>query len=139
MREYLISLSAVLLGSALGGSARYWVTGWIGRWLGPRFPWGTLAVNVSGALVVGILAAFFTLTVPFTGSAQAEWLLIAGVCGSYTTVSSFALQTLDLARESRWQAVIGNIVASFGLCLLGSWLGVRLGAVGIAWITGGAA
>ncbi|WP_305041989.1 CrcB family protein, partial [Geoalkalibacter sp.] len=101
MSTYLMNLAAAVIGSALGGTARYWVSGVTHRWLGERFPWGTLAVNVSGSVLVGILAALAGGSSLFSSSVTAQKLLIVGVCGSYTTVSSFALQTLALARDGQ--------------------------------------
>ena len=129
--NYLINLLAVVIGSAAGGTARYWVSDITHRWLGERFPWGTLAVNVSGAVLVGILAALATGAAPLASAAEAQKLLIIGVCGSYTTVSSFALQTLALARDGQWQFALVNVFASLGLCMLGVWLGLRLSALAL--------
>lgn len=121
-----MNLTAAVIGSAVGGTARYWVSGMTHRWLGERFPWGTLAVNVTGAILVGILAALVSRGAPLVSAVEAQKLLIVGVCGSYTTVSSFALQTLALARDGQWRLALANIFASLGFCLLGVWLGLRL-------------
>lgn len=129
MSSYLINLSAVFIGSAVGGAARYWVSGITHRRLGDRFPWGALAVNVSGSILVGILAVLAAGTAPLASAEEAQKLLIIGICGSYTTVSSFALQTLALARDRQWSAALVNIFASLGLCMIGVWLGVRLGSL----------
>ncbi|WP_290652041.1 fluoride efflux transporter CrcB [Aquisalimonas sp.] len=134
MSQYLVDLLAVLLGSAVGGAARYWVSGVVNRWLGERFPWGTLVANVSGAVLIGILAALATDSAALSAAPQAQLLLIVGVCGSYTTVSSFALQTLALARDAQWLPAAINVLASLGLCMLGVWLGFGLAmqALGLA-------
>ncbi|WP_338036031.1 fluoride efflux transporter FluC [Halorhodospira abdelmalekii] len=119
-------LVAVALGSALGGMARYWVTDAVDRRLSRRFPWGTLVVNGSGAAAAGALAAlliaspWFALDEADVDGAAA--LLLIGFCGSYTTVSTFALQTLDLAQGARWLMVVGNIFGSLLFCLGGAWL-----------------
>lgn len=131
MSTYLMNLAAAVIGSAVGGTARYWVSGLTHRWLGERFPWGTLAVNVSGSVLVGILAALASGSSLLVSAVAAQKLLIVGVCGSYTTVSSFALQTLALARDGQWLAALGNIFASLGFCLLGVWLGLHLMAAAL--------
>ena len=114
--ELLIGGAMVAVGAMAGTPARFFVSGVIARRFGETFPWGTLVVNVSGCVVMGAVAAFArTRGLPFTSDA---WLLVAtGFLGSYTTVSSFALQTLALVRDAeRWPAV-GYIAISLALCL----------------------
>lgn len=104
------------------GMARYWLSGFIGRWIGETFPWGTMVVNVSGAFAIGLIAAVGATQDDF--ASLGLWhLLVIGFLGSYTTVSSFSLQTLALVREGeQWQAA-GNVVLSLGLCLSAAALG----------------
>lgn len=113
----------VALGSAIGGVARYWCSGVAARLFGETFPWGTLIVNVVGSFVIGFVAA---LTAPdgrfFIGSA-ARIFIMAGLCGGYTTFSSFSLQTLNLLSERQYFYAGGNIVLSVMLCLLAVWAG----------------
>ncbi|WP_247555354.1 fluoride efflux transporter CrcB [Bradyrhizobium sp. 138] len=108
---------AIVIGSALGGCARYFVSGVIARRLGETFPWGTMTINVTGAFLIGIFGALAT----HPGSAFAApnpWLFaVTGFLGCYTTVSSFSLQTLTLARSGEPMHALGNIVLSVGLCL----------------------
>lgn len=108
---------AIIIGSALGGCARYFVSGAIARRLGETFPWGTMTINVTGAFLIGIFGALAT----HPGSAFAAsdpWLFaVTGFLGCYTTVSSFSLQTLTLARSGEPMHALGNIVFSVGLCL----------------------
>ena len=116
---------AVIVGSALGGMARFWLADAIGRRLGERFPWGTLAVNASGALAIGVLAA---LLLGPAGSGTGTWhFAVLGFLGSYTTVSSFSLQTLALAHDRAWRRAAANIVLSLGLCLPAAGAGLLLG------------
>lgn len=118
----------VALGSALGGMARFFVSGFVGRRIGETFPWGTMAVNVSGALAVGIIVAtgdFSQLAAP-----SAVWVfVITGFLGSYTTVSSFSLQTLALAREGDLRRAGANVVLSLALCLSAATAGMFLGGL----------
>ncbi len=119
MLTYII----VGLGGALGSAARYWVSGFIAERGGEIFPFGTLVVNVTGSFVIGLFA---TLTAP-----DGRWLVspsfrqffMLGICGGYTTFSSFSLQTLTLAQEGEWLRAGTNTVASLVLCLLAVWLG----------------
>ena len=90
------------------------------------FPWGTLVVNVSGSFVIGLLAAFAG-SAGLLGSHGFRLFFMAGVCGGYTTFSSFSLQTLNLLREGNWLYAAGNALLSVLLCLIGVWLGYLLG------------
>ena len=125
----LVGLAWVVLGSALGGTARFFVSGVVGRHIGETFPWGTMAVNVSGALAIGVVAAPTTFHALF--HAPATWsFAVVGFLGSYTTVSSFSLQTLALVRDGERLLAAGNVVLSLALCLAAVALGYSAGA---AW------
>ena len=113
----------VAVGSALGGVARFAISGWIAEGIGEVFPWGTFLVNVTGSFVIGF---FGTLTGPdgrfLVGTAARQFVMV-GICGGYTTFSSFSLQTLSLARDGDWLRAGGNIVGSVVFCLIAVWLG----------------
>jgi len=119
------------LGGALGSVARFWVNGLVSEKFGATFPWGTLAINVTGSFIIGIIGA---LAIPegrldTPTRVFATQFLMIGVCGGYTTFSSFSLQTLNLLREREWLYAGGNVALSVGLCLVAVWLGWLLGAV----------
>lgn len=119
----------VFLGSALGGVTRYWVSGAVARRIGETFPWGTVIVNISGSFLV---AFFGTLAAPqgsFPVSPDVRTFVMVGFCGGYTTVSSFALQTLNLARDREWRWAAANILISVVFCLTAAWLGFVAGVV----------
>jgi CrcB protein len=113
----------IAIGSAIGGTARYWLSGAIATWVGETFPWGTIIVNISGSVAIGFFA---TLTGPdgrvFVPGQWRQFFMI-GICGGYTTFSSFSLQTLTLAQGGELAKAGLNIAASVVLCLLGVWLG----------------
>lgn len=117
----------VVLGSAFGGTARYWLSGVVGRRAGETFPWGTMAVNVSGAFAIGIVAAL-AAGGGWAASHHAWRLAVIGFLGSYTTVSSFSLQTLALARDGEWWQAAANIALSVVLCLSATAVGLAAGA-----------
>lgn len=124
----MAALSAlVLAGSALGGLARYWLAIWVGWLLGPSFPWGTLLINVLGSGVIGAAGA----ATDAREHAAVRAFLMVGVCGGFTTFSSFSLQTLELLQDGRTPAAFGYAAMSFALCLLAVWAGTLLG--GAAW------
>ena len=87
------------LGSALGGMGRYWCSGAVARTFGETFPWGTIIVNVSGSLVIGFLATIMAPDGRMLVAPDARAFLMIGVCGGYTTFSSFSLRTLNLVRD----------------------------------------
>lgn len=116
MVEALSSMLWVTLGAAIGGPLRFFISGLVGRSIGETFPWGTLIVNVSGAFVIGGFAAIAS-THEVT-SASMPWLFaVTGILGSYTTVSSFSLQTLSLARDGERRSALVNAALSLTLCL----------------------
>ena len=113
----------IALGSALGGVGRYWLSGVIARRFGEAFPVGTLVVNATGSFVIGFIASLIRPEGRLLMSASGRQFLMVGICGGYTTFSSFSLQTLNLAREGEWFYAGANVVASVLLCLLAVWLG----------------
>ena len=113
----IIHLLAVFLGGAIGGMARFAVTSFLDRASGGRFPWGTLVVNVSGSALIGAIAALCLVEGTHLPDALPWALFVIGVLGSYTTVSSFSLQTLMLARSGRSLAALANVLGSLLLCL----------------------
>jgi CrcB protein len=119
----MLSTLLVGLGSAIGGMARYGCSLFLARLLGETFPWGTLFVNVTGSFIIGL---FFTLTA--SGGRlliSPDWRIFVtvGLCGGYTTFSSFSLQTLSLLRDGEWLQGGLNAIGSFVLCLGAVWLG----------------
>ena len=112
-----------MLGGALGTGARFWMSGFIAERGGESFPLGTLVVNVSGSFVIGFFAAFTDPEGPVLVSPRFRQFFMIGVCGGYTTFSSFSLQTLDLARDGDWLKALLNTGLSFGCCLAAVWLG----------------
>ena len=114
---------AVALGGALGSMGRFFLSGVIANAFGETFPLGTLVINVTGSFVIGF---FGTLTAPdgrLLVSPTTRQFVMVGVCGGYTTFSSFSLQTLNLMRDEEWLYAGANIVGSVVLCLIGVWLG----------------
>lgn len=113
----------VLLGGFLGGASRFAVAGAVDRRLGPAFPWGTFAVNVSGSALIGLLAGLVRLLDGPGAQDMVQAFFIVGFCGGYTTVSSFALQTLSLALDGKRDVAAANVVASALVCLAATGLG----------------
>jgi CrcB protein len=107
----------VLLGGFFGGISRFFVSGFVGRRIGETFPWGTLIVNVSGAFVIGALAGLARSRGGIYAGEMFRDLALVGFLGGYTTVSSFCLQTLNLALDGEGLRAALNAVLSAGLCI----------------------
>lgn len=115
----------VMLGGALGSGARYLAVVGCQRLLGNAFPWGTLAVNVLGSFLLGLL-----LPVGLRGTTLSPTTVIAlsvGVLGGFTTYSSFSVETLTLLQQGSHASALANVTGTVVLCLAASWLGVQLG------------
>lgn len=107
---------------------RFFVSGVVARSIGETFPWGTLVVNVTGAFLVGAIAAI--MSARGLNSTTAPWLLaVTGLLGSYTTVSSFSLQTLRLVQNGEQQRALGNAGMSLGFCLAAAAAGFALASM----------
>lgn len=133
-----MTLEACLLvgvGGAIGGASRFVVSDAVGQRWGMTFPWGTLIVNVTGALLIGIFVGLARAYAGGFDSPLMRDLIITGVLGGYTTVSSFSLQTINLVLDRRTALATLNVVASTTLCLVA----VALGYFGMIWAAGGGA
>jgi fluoride exporter len=119
----LVTYLVIGIGSALGGLARYGSGLLAAALWGARFPWGTILINILGSFVIG---GFATLTGPdgrvYVGPLGRQFVMV-GLCGGYTTFSSFSLESLQLLQQGRPLAAGANIALSLVLCLLAAWIG----------------
>jgi CrcB protein len=123
----------VALGSALGGMARYGAGMAAARLWGIAFPWGTILINVAGSFIIAFFGALTLPGGPLPASAGLRVFVMVGLCGGFTTFSSFSLQTLELARNDAWGAAFLNVALSVALCLLAAAAGYLLAArIGLA-------
>lgn len=113
----------VALGGALGSTARYAVARAVAVLSGSSFPLSTLLVNVSGSLLIGVLAGLASADGRPWLSPDARAFLLVGVLGGFTTFSSFSLETLTLLREGDWPSAAMNVVGSVALCLVAVSIG----------------
>ena len=117
---------SIAIGGAIGSVARYWIAVWMMP-LSRTLPWGTIGINIAGSFAI---ALFGTLTVADGRHPLSEsWRLfvMVGVCGGFTTFSSFSLQTLDLLRAGAPGRAFLNIVLSVVLCLAAAGCGYVAG------------
>ena len=113
----------IFIGGGLGSLGRWGASVFIANRFGETFPWGTLIVNISGSFIIGLFA---TATGPdgrWLAPATFRQFFMLGICGGYTTFSSFSLQTLELARDGDWLRAGLNSVLSLVCCLVAVWLG----------------
>jgi CrcB protein len=113
----------VAVGSALGGIARFWLTGAIAAVAGSRFPWGTLLINMLGSMVIGATAGVTIAPARVVIHPDMRVFVMVGLCGGFTTFSAFSLQTLELLQSGDWMSAGAYVAGSVGLCLLFAWLG----------------
>jgi fluoride exporter len=119
----LMSYVLIAIGGAMGSMARFWFAGFVMRESGLTFPLGTMLVNVSGALVIGFFATITGPDGPILASVHTRQFVMVGICGGYTTFSTFSLETLNLMLDGQWLAAGANAVLSVVLCLLFVWIG----------------
>lgn len=113
----------IFLGAGFGGIFRFWVSNGVYWLLGREFPYGTLIVNVTGCLLMGLL---FVLVVERFSESASYWrsFLLIGLLGGYTTFSSFSIETLHLLENGAWTAALLNISLSTILCISATWVGL---------------
>jgi CrcB protein len=116
----------VCLGSAVGGGARYLLSGWALKVLGAGFPYGTLAVNLIGSFLVGSL--MYAGVEAAAISPTVRLALTTGVMGGFTTYSSFSFETMRYLQEGAWGIAVANVLVTVLGCLvacLAGWAGAR--------------
>ena len=119
----------IAFGSAIGGMSRYGVSRVFAFWFGETFPWGTLVVNISGCFLIGILSGLTGPDGRMLVSPDFRQFLLVGLCGGYTTFSSFSLQTLALIRQGDMVEAGANVFLSVVICMIFVWLGTITAAL----------
>ena len=119
----------IAIGSAVGGMARFWLSTLVAGGAPEAFPWGTIIVNITGSFLIGFFASVTGPDVRVNVSENLRLFLMVGICGGYTTFSSFSLQTLLLARDGEMARASGNVAISVVACLAAVWLGYAVGTM----------
>jgi fluoride exporter len=117
----------ISLGAIVGANARYIISRFAAKSLGPVFPYGTLFINVSGSVIVG----FFMILASERVLIDPRWrlLVVVGFCGAFTTFSSYAFETMAYFEQGQWLLLCTNVLSNNVLCLLGALAGMALARV----------
>jgi len=118
-----VALLVVGLGGAFGAVARYLASGWVQNMAGGFFPWGTVAVNVAGSLLLGFVLVWAQTTV---SSAELRQFIAIGFLGSFTTFSTFSYEALAMMRDGEWWRAGGYTIGSVALGLIAVGAGAAL-------------
>ena len=123
----MFDLLVVSLGAIVGANARYLVSQLAAKLLGPVFPYGTLFINLSGSLIVG----FFLTWTSERVFIDPRWrlLIVIGFCGSFTTFSSYAYESMAYFEQGQWLLMWTNIFTNNLLCLMAVLAGMALARV----------
>lgn len=121
----MTQILAIAAGGALGAVARYGLSSGVYQWLGRDFPYGTLAVNVLGSCLMGLLFVLFSerIVIPI----ELRSLVLVGFLGAFTTFSTFSLESLQLIENGEALKAGLNMGLSVAICMLAVWLGVVIG------------
>jgi fluoride exporter len=123
----MLDVLVICLGAIVGANARYFISRYAAQVLGPVFPYGTLFINVAGSLIVG----FFIIWTSERVLADPRWrlLIVVGFCGSLTTFSSYAFESMSYFEQGQWVLLLTNVIGNNLLCLAGALAGMGLARV----------
>jgi len=113
------------IGGFIGANMRYWVAGWIADRWGQTFPWGTFVVNASGSLLLGVFIGWSLQQI--TLDPRVRMLVVVGFFGAYTTFSTFANESALLYESGDIVGMLGNILGTNLVCVLGALAGLAIG------------
>lgn len=114
----------ISLGAIAGANARWIISRYAAKLLGPVFPYGTLFINVTGSFIVGFFMIWATERVLI----DPRWrlLIVVGFCGAFTTFSSFAFETMAYLEQGQWSLLFANVILNNLLCLAAALGGIAL-------------
>ena len=122
----MLAIALVFVGGVIGSLWRFWWSGLVARHFGETFPFGTLVVNITASVVLGLISGFLAHLRDHELATAMQQFLVVGICGGLSTFSSFSLQTWNLLLERRWLAASLNLVSSTALCFAGVALGWQI-------------
>jgi CrcB protein len=115
---------AISVAAILGANLRYVISRLAAKEFGPVFPYGTLIINIVGSFIVGLFVIWTTERV----LVDPRWrlLVVVGFCGSFTTFSSYAFESMSLFERGQWGLMLANVFANNLLCLAGALAGMAV-------------
>jgi CrcB protein len=122
----MLAIALVFIGGVIGSLWRFWWSGLVARHFGETFPFGTLVVNITASVVLGLISGFLAHLSDHELAKALQQFLAVGICGGLSTFSSFSLQTWNLLLERRWLAASLNLAGSTALCFAGVALGWQI-------------
>src|SRR5260221_10472137 len=125
-RQRLETLLWIGIGGFIGANVRYFVSGWAVDTLGKGFPWGTLIINFTGSSLLGVFVGWSGNHI--TLDPRVRLFVAIGFFGAYTTFSTYANESVALLRGGDWLGVLGNVLASNLLCIVGALIGLAVGS-----------
>ena len=121
----MFNVFVVFLGGGIGSTARYLTSGWVYRWAGSDFPYGTFFENTLGCFLIGLLMTGFEDR--FLVSPQLRIFLTIGILGGFTTFSTFSFETISMMKDAQYFSASVNVTATLAACLGGTYLGAVIG------------
>ncbi len=118
----MLQTLAIAAGGAVGAVLRFWVSIGVHAAIGRGFPYGTLSVNILGSFGIGALSVLFLERLAV--GPEIRSLVLIGLLGSFTTFSTFSLETINLLQGGRFSAAAANVLLNVSLCVVGTWLGL---------------
>jgi len=124
VKDLLKDFLAISVAAILGANLRYVLSRMAAREFGPVFPYGTLIINVLGSFIVGLFVIWTTERV----LVDPRWRLVVvvGFCGSFTTFSSYAFETMSFFEQGQWGLMLANFIGNNLLCLGGALAGMAV-------------
>ncbi len=122
----MIQTLLVFLGGGIGAAGRHGVNIAAARLFGTSFPWGTLAINVFGSFLMGVIAAWFAFRAGSGATQHLRLFLTTGILGGFTTFSAFSLDTALLWERGATGQTIGYVLASVGISILALFAGLGI-------------
>ena len=126
MRRHLETFLIVGLGGIIGANLRYVVSVWAVGQFGSAFPWGTLIINLTGSTLLAVFLAWAANRT--TLDPRVRLLIATGFFGAYTTFSTYANDSVALLRAGDWIGMVGNVLGTNALCLVGALIGLVIGS-----------